>query len=661
MCGLTGFVDAESCMAVDERLAIVRRMSDALAHRGPDDRGEWVDPEAGVALGARRLAIIDLSPAGHQPMMSASGRYVATLNGELYNFEDLRRELQRGGNAPAFRGRSDTEVMLAVFDALGVVPAVSRFNGMFAIVVWDRLERRLHLIRDRMGVKPLYYGFAGRTFLYASELKALRQHPAFEGRIDRTALQLYLQLTYVPAPHCIYAGLSKVTPGTVLTLDAPTRRTVTTVYWSACDAAARGTRHRFRGSEEEAAGELDALARDAVRLRLLADVPLGVFLSGGVDSSLVAGLMQAECTSPVRTFTIGFRDATYDEAGFARAVAAHLGTRHTELYVEPAQALEMIPALPSMFDEPFADSSQIPTHLVASLARRHVTVALSGDGGDELFGGYQRYFIGQSLFRRLAAVPAPIRPALGRALTRVPPGVWDRAIAAGGRLRPAALRQPHPGERIHKVARVLAADDPDAMYFELVSHWSGLVSGEPAPDAPVASRDGWPPLADPVERMMFFDQVSYLPDDILAKVDRATMAVSLEAREPLLDYRLVEFAWRLPLAMKVGGGLGKRVLRRVLDRYVPAALIERPKMGFALPLGTWLRGPLRDWAESLLDPRSLEADAQLDSRPIRARWADHLAGTGDWKYHLWAILMLQAWMRDRTLTATAPRAPASGG
>jgi asparagine synthase (glutamine-hydrolysing) len=602
MCGLTGFVTAA---ASDDLVRDVRRMCDAIAHRGPDDSGEWIDPEAGVALGFRRLSIIDVSPAGHQPMTSA--RFVATLNGEIYNFEELRRELP----PREYRGHSDTEVMLAAFEAWGVEAAVKRFNGMFAIAVWDRETRRLHLIRDRMGVKPLYYGFAGTTFVYGSELKAIRQHPHFRGEIDQTALSLYFRFLYVPAPYSIYEGIRKVMPGTIVTFDRG--QIATTTYWSARGATQA---QRSEGSEDEASRELERLLRDSVRLRMIADVPLGVFLSGGIDSSIVTALMQAESRVPVRSFSIGFNDPAYDEAPFAKAVARHIGTDHTELYMSEDDVVDVIPKLPSIYDEPFADSSQIPTHLVSLLARRHLTVSLSGDGGDELFGGYNRYFIGQRLFRWIARMPDATRPLAGRALTALAP--FFRA---------------HTAERVHKVARVLKKNDIDAMYFELVSHWPGSDA------APVLDRAQWPSLDDPIERMMYFDQISYLPDDILTKVDRASMAVSLEAREPLLDYRLVEFAWTLPLSMKVRGGVGKRILRRVLDRYVPATLIDRPKMGFGIPLETLLRGRLRDWAESLL-----RAPQFVDAAIIRAKWRDHLAGSDQWKHYLWGVLMFEAWL-----------------
>jgi len=601
-------------------------MCEAIVHRGPDDAGEWIDAQSGVALGFRRLSIIDLSPAGHQPMLSPSERYVGTLNGEIYNFEALRAELP----AHRYRGHSDTEVMMAAFDAWGVDEAVRRFNGMFAIAVWDRETRRLRLVRDRMGVKPLHYGFAGSTFVYGSELKAIRRHHGFESRIDRGALRLYLRFLYIPAPYSIYESIRKVMPRTIVTFNPATRDVETTVYWSARETATLGAADRFEGSEDDAAKELEALLLDAVRLRMIADVPLGVFLSGGIDSSLVTALMQAQSATPVRTFTIGFRDSAYDEAPFAKAVARHLGTEHTELVMSEDDVLDVIPKLPAMYDEPFADSSQMPTHLVAMLARRHVTVTLSGDGGDELFGGYARYFLGQRLLRGVRLLPPFLRPAAGWALSAV---------------TPQALARRRIGQRIEKVARMLNANDPDAMYFELVSHWpSSVVLGESDAEAPVTRRSEWPALRDPVERMMYFDQISYLPDDILTKVDRASMSVSLESREPLLDYRLVEFAWRLPRSMKVRHGKGKHILRRILHRYVPESLIDRPKMGFGIPLGAWLRGPLRDWAEALLDPAAIRKHCLLDPAPIRAKWDEHLAGRNDWNFYLWGVLMLQSWL-----------------
>lgn len=633
MCGLTGFLGGR--LSGDERRAVVTAMAGCIEHRGPDDSGEWLDGAAGFALGFRRLSIVDLSPAGHQPMISASGRYVIAFNGEVYNFEAIRRELVREGVAPAFRGHSDTEVMLAAIEAWGAEGAVRRFIGMFAIALWDRQQRRLFLIRDRIGVKPLYYGRGGSTFFFASELKALHAHPDFDARMDRDALAVYFRYGYVAAPLTIYKGIRKVMPGTIVSV-TPDGETTETTYWSATVAANHGRQRRFTGTEEEAAAELDVLLRDAVALRMIADVPLGVFLSGGIDSSLVTALMQAQSSAPVKTFSIGFVEESFNEAVHAARVAQHLGTQHTELYVTAEEAMAVIPKLPRMFDEPFADSSQIPTHLVSALARRQVTVSLSGDGGDELFGGYHRYFLGQQAWNYISRVPRPLRGVAGRAIATIPQSAWDRLFR----------RQSRPGERIHKLARVMAAQDQDAMYFDLVTQWRNVVHGGTEPELPLTERSRWPHLDDPIERMMYFDQVSYLPDDILVKVDRASMAVSLEAREPLLDHRLIEFAWRLPLAMKVRDGKGKWLLRKVLHRYVPQDLIERPKMGFGIPVGEWVRGPLRDWAESLLAERRLREEGFLDVAAVRAMWGEHLAGHADWQHQIWVALMFQAWNEE---------------
>jgi asparagine synthase (glutamine-hydrolysing) len=622
MCGLTGFAGVPQ--SPDFLRSTVRAMSDAIVHRGPDDSGEFIDAERGLAFGFRRLAIVDLSAAGHQPMTSATGRYVMVFNGEVYNYEEIRRELREAGRAPAFRGHSDTEVMLAAFEAWGLEAAVKRFVGMFAFALWDRTEQTLHLVRDRMGVKPMYYGFSGRTFLFGSELKALRKHPDFHAVVDPAAVAAYLRYLYVPAPLSIYDGIYKQMPGTIVTLRRGSRSVETRTYWSVPEAAAKGVANRFRGTESEAVDALDALLRDAVALRMMADVPLGVFLSGGVDSSLVTALMQAQATQPVKTFTIGFQEGAYDEAKYAAAIAKHLGTAHTELYVTPKDALDVIPLLPEMYDEPFADSSQIPTFLVSKMARQHVTVSLSGEGGDEVFGGYRRYFEGQRVLRTFGGVPAPLRRLLGRAMLATPPSLWDRVMKQGG-------------TQMQKLGRVLAAQDLNDLYFELVSHWRNAVPNAPEVPRPVSD------LADPVERMMYLDQISYLPDDILAKVDRASMAASLEAREPLLDHRVVELAWTLPLEMKVRDGQGKQILRRVLDRYVPRPLIDRPKMGFKVPIDAWLRGPLREWAEELLSERKLREQGLLDVPVVRKVWSDSLAGRGAWHDHLWAVLMLQAW------------------
>ncbi|HEX8410852.1 MAG TPA: asparagine synthase (glutamine-hydrolyzing) [Thermoanaerobaculia bacterium] len=640
MCGLTGFLGAPR--PVDELRATVRRMSDAIFHRGPDDSGEHVDAGHGLALGFRRLAIVDLTAAGHQPMTSASGRYVMVFNGEVYNFETIRTELRAQGEAPDFRGHSDTEVMLAAIEAWGLERAVKRFIGMFAFALWDQRERTLHLVRDRMGVKPMYYGFAGNTLLFGSELKALRRHPDFDATLDRNAVAAYLRYLYVPAPLSIYRGICKQTPGTIVTI-TPNRDVRTTTYWSAHEAAEKGAAHRFVGSAEDAADELDVLLRDAVAMRMVADVPLGVFLSGGIDSSLVTALMQAQATQPVKTFTIGFSEGGYNEAEFAASIAKHLGTAHTELYVTPQDAMDVIPRLPEMYDEPFADSSQIPTYLVSMMARRHVTVSLSGEGGDEVFGGYRRYFEGQRLLRTFGRVPSPLRRVLGRGINAVPSPTWDRVLK---------WRMPQAGTQMRKLARVLSSPNLDSLYDDLVTHWPAGVVHDSAIPAPVTST-----VQNPVERMMLLDQLTYLPDDILAKVDRASMAASLEAREPLLDHRVIELAWSLPLEMKVRGGTGKKILRDVLDRYVPRELIDRPKMGFKVPIDTWLTGPLRGWAEGLLEEKRLREQGLLDVAQVREAWESFGTVNGApangalassrppaGADQIWAVLMLQAWL-----------------
>lgn len=646
MCGLVGFLGGR--LPSVDRLSIASDMALRIAHRGPDDAGEWSDPQTGYTIAFRRLAILDLSPAGHQPMASASGRFVLAFNGEVYNFEQIRRELQEGGLAPAFRGHSDTEVMLAAFDAWGVESAIRRFIGMFAIALWDRQERRLHLVRDRVGVKPLYLARQGNLVVFGSELKAVRAHPELRLEIDRNALAAYFRFSYIPAPLTIYRDVEKVMPGQIISVaqDGTVERTT---YWAMSEVASRGAANRFTGSEEEAADQLDNLLRDAVGLRMIADVPLGVFLSGGIDSSIVTALMQVQASSPVKTFSIGFEDQTYNEASHAAAVAAHLGTAHTELIVTSDDALKVVPHLSTMYDEPFADSSQIPTHLVSAMARRHVTVSLSGDGGDELFGGYYRHFLGQRAWKMLAPFPSLLRASAAKLITSVSKSRWDAIFAGGRRMLPRALQQNRAGERLYKLARILGTTDENAMYFELISHWRGVVKSGTESALPMFARETWPRLIDPIERMMYFDTICYLPDDILAKVDRASMSVSLEAREPLLDHRLIEFAWTLPLSMKVRDGKGKWLLRQVLDRYVPSHLIERAKMGFGAPVGTWIRGPLRDWAASLLDERKLQEQGFLEPASITKTWRDHLAGKGDWQHYLWIVLMFQSWLEEHTV------------
>lgn len=650
MCGLTGFWQRDFFSAEGAN-ATVRVMANKIAHRGPDDGGVWTDADIGIALAHRRLSILDLSPAGHQPMFSSSGRYVIVFNGEIYNHLDLRKEL---GNIE-WRGHSDTETLLAGFEAWGVEATLKKTVGMFAVALWDRADRILTLARDRMGEKPLYYGWQGNTFLFGSELKALKAHPAFRGEIDRDALTLFLRHNYIPAPYSIYKGIYKLSPGTWLQIPSGTamnaaRETKPKAYWSLRNVVDSGQAAPFSGSDTEAVDALEERLKSSIGLQMMADVPLGAFLSGGIDSSTVVALMQAQSNIPVKTFTIGFNEAGYNEAEHAKAVARHLGTDHTELYVSPQEALDVIPRLPSLYDEPFSDSSQVPTFLVSQIARRHVTVSLSGDAGDELFGGYNRYFQGRKIWNKIRIIPRPLRGLAAKMITSVSPQRLDRIAEAFSSVMPSELNAGRAGDKLHKLAEIIDKESIEALYKDLVSHWkspSSVVPGSHEPSTVITDKSQWADLDDFTLRMMYLDTMTYLPDDILAKVDRAAMGVSLETRVPFLDHRVVEFAWKLPLSLKVRQGQGKWILKQVLYKYVPKELIERPKMGFGVPIDAWLRGPLRDWAEELLDENRLRREGFFDPSPIREKWVEHLSGKRNWQYHLWDILMFQAWLENQ--------------
>jgi asparagine synthase (glutamine-hydrolysing) len=644
MCGIVGFWQ----QGASEEVALAqqaRHMADTLMHRGPDDEGLWVDPRAGVALGFRRLAILDLSPTGRQPMMSADGRYVVIFNGEIYNFPELRAELQAQG--AHFRGRSDTEVIVEGAAIWGSAEVIPRLWGMFALALWDTHEQVLVLARDRLGKKPLYYSASNGLFLFGSELKALRAHPGFRAALDRESAALYLHLGYVPAPYSMYSAARKL-PAGCLAVIRPGEAPVISRFWDAQEMAARAQTSRLALDERTAVSEFDGLLRDAVGRRMIADVPLGGFLSGGIDSSTIVALMQAQSTARVKTFTIGFEASDYNEADAARAVATHLGTDHTELYVTPAEAREVIPRLPCLYDEPLADPSQIPTFLVSALARQHVTVALSGDGGDELFGGYSRYADTEMKWSRLSRVPDPARRIMALGLRGLSALGLESQLPRLQWMLPERWPRGLEGYHLNYLADLVSAG-PDQLYDHLSSMWrcpEDVVVGARSIPRPLELVKAPQQVQGLLERMMLQDLVSYLPDDILVKVDRASMGVSLEARTPLLDHRVVEWVWRLPVSLKRRTSKSKWLLRQVLYQYVPPALVDRPKMGFGVPIDSWMRGPLREWAEDLLNERRIAEAGILNPRPIRRVWERHLAGEPFQQYRLWAVLTLQAWLAE---------------
>lgn len=651
MCGIIGFFNPTG-LSSDSSAALIQAMSDRLAHRGPDDAGVWVDESAGIAFGHRRLSILDLSPAGHQPMVSAGGRYIIIFNGEIYNHKELRTELAK--EHFTWRGHSDTETLLAGFESWGIEASLKKTVGMFAFALWDRRDRVLFLARDRMGEKPMYYGWQGDTFLFGSELKALRVHPAFLGDIDRNALTLYLRHGYIPTPYSIYDDIFKLPPGTYLQLSALQGhgcQPPPIQYWSLRQVVEASQADPFCGSEEEAIGELQTRLAEAVSLQRVADVPLGAFLSGGIDSSTVVAMMQGQSTRPVRTFTIGFHEGGYNEAEHAKAVAQHLGTDHTELYVTSRDAMDVIPRLPTLFDEPFGDSSAIPTYLVSELAKQYVTVSLSGDGGDELFGGYGRYHRTQRHWSAVQRIPSSMRRMLAGAIGMLPANGNSKLSAL---VLPGSNRQPS-GEKAKLLSMLLTAKAMETFYQAEVSQWKNpvetVIGGA---EVPTVMNDPSRHLKDGrlYDRMMYTDLVSYLPDDILVKVDRAAMGVSLETRVPMLDHRVIELSWRFPPQLKIRNGQAKWLLRQVLLKYVPESLIDRPKMGFGVPVDQWIRGPLRDWAEDLLSEQRLEAEGFFRPKAIREKWQEHITGRYNWRDSLWIALSFQSWLRTANTAST---------
>jgi len=655
MCGFAGIIDQSIFRTEDQLKEVVSFMTDTLYHRGPDDSGIWTDVSSGVSFGFRRLSIIDLSSAGRQPMISHNGRYVIVYNGEIYNYQEIRNTLQ-----VSWKGHSDTETFLEAISTWGIPKALEMTIGMFAFALWDRKERELILVRDRLGEKPLYYGWQGNTFFFGSELKALRAYFSFQKNgkleIDRSALCLYLRHNYIPTPYSIFQGIYKLPPATFLRIkpsDGNKKDYHPEYYWDLREVAKKGLENPFKGSSEEAIETLDSVLRKAVRQQMVADVPLGAFLSGGVDSSAVVALMQAQSSKPVKTFTIGFYENDYNEAVYAKAVADHLGTDHTELYVTPNEAQSVIPKLPYLYDEPFADSSQIPTFLVSQMARKHVTVSLSGDGGDELFGGYNRYVWAPTIWSNFSWLPLPLRKGMAKMMTVYSPQTWNTIYTVISKILPDKFKQRTPGDKLHKLAEIIPSGSQMSVYRQLVSGWqnpSSVVLGAKEPKTDISDPKMWAEVSNFSENMMLLDALTYLPDDILVKVDRASMGVSLEARVPLLDHRVVEFAWHLPLSLKIQKGQknSKWLLRKVLYRYVPKEIIERPKTGFGVPIDSWLRGPLREWAEDLINETRLVQEGFFNPKPVRNKWQEHLSGRRNWQHPLWYVLMFQSWLETQT-------------
>ena len=654
MCGIAGY------LRLNPTETIAKNMVDALIHRGPDDSGIWCDKQAGIALAHQRLAIVDLSPEGHQPMSSSDGRYVIAFNGEVYNHVQLRTELK----GIQWRGHSDTEVILAAISTWGLESALAKFIGMFAIALWDKKEQLLHLIRDRMGEKPLYYGWVNNAFVFGSELKALKQFPHFENPINRDALALYLRHNYIPTPFSIYQDIYKLPAGCRLSLSLDNAQQVPENYsaqapfnfkglkleqwWSLSDVVTSGQNNVIE-DKNHAFKLLETQLRESIHLQSQADVPLGAFLSGGIDSSLIAALMQAESSTAINTFTIGFNEPRYNEAEYALAISKHLGTHHNEFYINAKQCLEVIEKLPNLYDEPFADASQIPTYLVCSEAKKHLTVALSGDAGDELFCGYNRYFWVRRIWQKISWLPRPTRLLFSKIIYALPFHYWDYLYHFLESILPTKFHLSLVGEKLHKIAEILAsANNMESIFYNLISEWKNpndIVLNAHEPITLLNYKH--PPLLENIEdKMMYWDTMGYLSDDILVKVDRAAMGTSLETRTPFLDHRVVELAWKMPLSFKYDQGIGKYPLRQILYQYVPQKLLERPKQGFSIPLADWLRNDLRDWAEALLDETRLDQEGFFNPKPIRQRWQEHLSGQRNWEHSLWSILMFQAWLEN---------------
>lgn len=651
MCGINGFFSTSSKDKADRA---IRSMNDAIQHRGPDASDIWHDNQSNLFLGHCRLAIQDISDAGSQPMHSVSGRFVIVFNGEIYNHLVLRDELHSQQLSPNWRGHSDTETLLACFSAWGVSKTLQKLVGMFAIALWDREQNLLTLARDRLGEKPLYWGWQGENLYFSSELKALKANNFFKTEVDRNSITLLLRHNCIPAPYSIYRGIYKLKPGhyvqIALSKLAQARKAEPISYWSFNNIVEAGLKNPFKGTTTQAVNSLEKALLTSINDQMLSDVPLGAFLSGGIDSSTIVALMQNQSSSPIKTFTIGFDNEGYNEAVHAKAVAGYLGTEHTELYVQPKDALAVIPKLSSIYCEPFSDSSQIPTYLLSQLASQHVKVALSGDGGDELFGGYNRYLMAQNIWLQSRKLPKEIRKFIGQILQTLSPNKWDSIFEKLTPILPSPLRIRTPGDKIYKLAGVMNIDNQNEYYQRLTSHWQNpndIVINGSEPTTLINTPSAWPNTDNFQHAMMAMDAQTYMTDDILVKVDRAAMANSLETRVPLLDHRIVELAWQMPLDYKIKNGDGKWLLKQVLYRYVPQDLIERPKMGFAIPLHEWLRTSLRDWAEALLDENLLEQQGYFHSLPIRKMWSEHLSGKYNHQNQLWDVLMFQAWLENQ--------------